>query len=273
MNFLNRTLTCAVWLAVCGIATAQDGSEQTSAPFSDASRPGTLKIGLIDGSILVKGADIKQVIIETRGDSGHFAPPGAESAGGLHRVPQRPVITVEEQNNQMTIGSPNPNRVGDLEIQVPRRTNLALSAVNKGEIRVEGVDGEIEVGDVNGSITLSDVSGSVVAHTVNGKVTATIARATPQKPMAFASLNGTVDVTLPASIKANLKLRSDNGNVYTDFDVHPLPPPAAAVDDTGRPDGRYRIEVNKAIYGSVNGGGAEIELRTFNGNVYVRKGG
>jgi hypothetical protein len=264
-------MLCA--LAIVGVAAAQDSSERTSVPFSDPSRPGTLKVALIQGSILVKGGDVKAVIIETRGAPDRFAPHEAEGAGGLHRLPQQPAISVDEQDNRITIGSPNPGRAMDLEIEVPRRTNLALSTVNQGVIRVEGVDGEIEVGDVNGSITLSDVSGSVVAHTINGNVTATIARASPQKPMAFASLNGAIDVTLPASIKANLKLRSDNGDIHTDFDVHTLPPPSRAVEDTRRSDGRHRIEVNKAIYGSVNGGGAEIELRTFNGSVYVRKGG
>jgi hypothetical protein len=29
--------------------------------------------------------------------------------------------------------------------------------------------------------------------------------------------------------------------------------------------------VDRAIYGSINGGGPDFEMRTFNGNVYVRK--
>ena len=41
---------------------------------------------------------------------------------------------------------------------------------------------------------------------------------------------------------------------------------------TRRRDGRQQIDVNKAIYGWVNGGGPDFEIRTFNGNVYVRKG-
>jgi hypothetical protein len=41
---------------------------------------------------------------------------------------------------------------------------------------------------------------------------------------------------------------------------------------TNQDQGRYRIEVDKTINGSINGGGAEIELRTRNGNIYLRKG-
>jgi hypothetical protein len=73
--------------------------------------------------------------------------------------------------------------------------------------------------------------------------------------MAFTSMNGEVDVTLPASLKANLKLRSDRGDVFTDFDLQLRPSGPPSVDDQ-RPRGRrYRVEVDKVIYGSVNGGG------------------
>jgi len=84
-------------------------------------------------------------------------------------------------------------------------------------------------------------------------------------------MNGKVDVTLPSNLKATLKMRSDNGDIFTDFDVQLRPAPADS--NTGaRKGGRYRVEVNRAIYGAVNGGGPEIELRTFNGSVFLRKG-
>ncbi len=41
--------------------------------------------------------------------------------------------------------------------------------------------------------------------------------------MASTSFNGDVDVTLPASAKANLKLRTDQGEIFTDFDVQIRP--------------------------------------------------
>jgi DUF4097 and DUF4098 domain-containing protein YvlB len=133
----------------------------------------------------------------------------------------------------------------------------------------------LEIESVNGTVMLTNVGGSVVAHTVNGKLTATITRPAAQKAMAFTSMNGSVDVTLPAAVKANLKLRSDQGDVYTDFDLqlrrgsaNPNPNPDV---DVRRSGGRRVIDVDNAIYGSVNGGGPDFEMRTFNGNVYVRK--
>ena len=90
--------------------------------------------------------------------------------------------------------------------------------------------------------------------------------------MAFTSLNGTVDVTLPPTTKANLRLRSDRGDVYSDFDVQLAPAAAPVVEESRSSNGRYRISRNRSIVGTINGGGPEFELRTFNSNVYVRKG-
>ncbi len=283
MNILTRSLVCAAAVAVCAAAaTPSESPERTTVSFSDPSRPGVLHVALVTGNIVVKGADVKEVTIETHGREGGFRrrhgpeepfQDPEESPPGLHRLPQQPSISVEEQNNRMSVSSPGFGNPADLEIQVPRHTNLQLSTVNNGDVRVEGVDGELEIGNVNGAITLTGVGGSVVAHTVNGKVTATLTHASPQKPMAFTSLNGAVEVTLPADAKANLKLRTDNGSVFTDFDVHMLPQSSSAVvEDTRQSGGRYRLEVNKVIYGAVNGGGPEIEARTFNGNIFVRKG-
>jgi DUF4097 and DUF4098 domain-containing protein YvlB len=157
----------------------------------------------------------------------------------------------------------------DFEIEVPLKTNVKLSTMN-GDVSVTSVEGVLEVNSVNGELSLASVAGSVVAHTVNGDVTATLTRADPDAPMAFTTLNGDVDVTLPPTIKANLKLRTDNGDVFSDFDI-PATSSRTATRSTTR-DGRLRFEVERAVLANLNGGGPDIELRSFNGRVYLRRG-
>jgi hypothetical protein len=276
MKRLYKAFAGVVLLAAASIVAAQDAAQDTgdrfTTSFSDPSRPGLVQVSLVTGSITVKAGQGKDVIIRSHGRGERRGADADAAKGGLRRLTQQPALSVEEQNNRMKIESPNGMLAVDLEIQVPARTDLNLSTVNRGDIKVEGVDGEIELANVNGSIALTAVSGSVVAHTVNGKVYADVVRVTPQKSMAFTSLNGVVDVTLPAAVKADLNLRSDNGEVFTDFDFKAIPRAAPAAEDTGGSGGRYRIEVNKVIYGSVNGGGPNFDIRTFNGNIYVRKG-
>jgi DUF4097 and DUF4098 domain-containing protein YvlB len=230
------------------------------------------------GSITVKGSNRRDVLVEAHQPADarprRRAQPD-EPPPGLRRLTQSGSFSVEEDKNEVTIEGGSPTREMDFVIEVPARTNLELETV-MGSVSVEGVDGDLEVESVNGDVTLANVGGSVVAHTVNGKLLATVTRPTPQKPMAFTSLNGAVDVTLPATVKANLKLRSDQGDVYTDFDLQLRPEVAGTnqnpnTNPNPRRGGRTRIEVDRAIYGAINGGGPDFEMRTFNGNVYVRK--
>lgn len=262
-------------LALCiGLGTwasAQQEAGTLTVPFSDPNRPGRLRVEVLQGTINVRGADRRDVAIDVRGGSARRALRPPNPPGGLRRLNQGPSFTVDEDGNELRVESPSFNRPLDIDVQVPRRTNLTLSSVNGGGITVEGVEGDLEIEHVNGPVTLTDVAGSVVANSVNGPVRAVLTRVTAQKVMAFTSLNGTVDVTLPSSVKATFLLRSDRGDVFTDFDLDIRPTPAQR-EETRRRNGRYRLEVNRAITGLANGGGPEVELRSFNGSVYLRKG-
>jgi DUF4097 and DUF4098 domain-containing protein YvlB len=90
------------------------------------------------------------------------------------------------------------------------------------------------------------------------------------KPLAFSTLNGLVDLTLPQDLKANLTVRNNHGAVYSDFDVT-LGGSRALTERNGSADGRYRIRLDNTIRGSINGGGVDLTIRTFNGAVYIRK--
>lgn len=266
----------AVSVAGSVVLAAQGQGERVTVNFSDPSRPGLLQVHMMDGSLTIRGADRRDVLIEA-GAPAREEPSsrgGDQAASGLRRLTQRGGgFTVDEQANTMRM-STSQGRGGDYTIEVPRRTNLKLNLANGETITVDAVEGDIETSNVNGpSTTLTNISGSVVANATNGKILATISRVTAQKAMAFSALNGTVDVTLPASVKANVKLRSDQGDVFTDFDIQlTAAKEAPVVKDTRQSNGRYRIEVDRSLYGTINGGGPEFELRSFNGNVYLRRG-
>jgi hypothetical protein len=267
--------TAVLCAAPPALAQGPSSDQSATVAFSDTSRPGLLRVDLIVGSISVKGTNRRDVRVsssrdESRGGRQRATPPPEP---GLRRLNQPPGFSIQEERNTMSISSDITSGQVDFDIEVPMRTNLRLTTVNGSRISVDGVEGEIELQNVNGSITVTNVAGSVLASTTNGPVRATLTRVTAGKPMAFTSLNGQVEVTLPASVKADVKLRSDHGDVLTDFDIQLKSGPSPSVEDTrSSGGGRYRVELNQSIYGSINGGGPEIELRTFNGRVVLRKG-
>jgi hypothetical protein len=254
-------------------ASGQASADQVAVPLSDPSRPGLIDVSLVHGSITVRGTNRRDVLVTAHPDTDteRRSRRNEPDATGLRRIPQSAGFRITEESNRVKVSADSPNRGVTFEIETPARSNLKLSTVNGGEILVENVEGELTVSNTNGGITLNSVAGSVTAGTTNGNVKATLTRVTAQKEMAFTSMNGTVDVTLPPTTKANLRMRSNNGDIYSDFDVQ-LAPAAAVVQENRTSSGRYRISRNQSIVGAINGGGPEFELRTFNSNVYVRKG-
>jgi hypothetical protein len=255
------------------VVKGQDGvAERVTLSFSDPARAGTLVVQMLSGSLTINASDRQDVAVEARSDGRRQNAAGAPDApAGLRRLVQPAGFVVEESDNVIRISSGFGRDPVDFIVQVPLRTNLKLRVINGGPLTVDGVDGDIEADNINGSITLTNVAGSVVAHSTNGEVKASLTRVADGKAMAFTTVNGNVDVTLPASAGGNLSLRSMHGEVYTDFDLQLTPPSASPVVRDGRPGGRYRIEIDRAIYGTLNGGGPDFELRTLNGNVYVRR--
>jgi hypothetical protein len=278
-----------VFVLVVGIGprAAAQGADPMTIALADPSRPATLNIALWAGVVNVIAVDTGAVVIDAtaarrsspgqRRAGGRSARAGSvggrADASGLTRLQPPAGVEIYESNNVVTIRGPLAERV-DLNIQVPVRTNLKLTKSAQGPtnspgvVTVRGLDGDIEIHTNAGTITLGDVSGSVVAHSTNGSIVATVRRVTPDRPMAFTSYNGSIDVTLPRSVKANVFLQSGRGDVFTDFDIQKQP---AGSGGTGSAGGVVGRSSDRAIRATVNGGGPDIELRTYAANVYLRR--
>jgi Putative adhesin len=260
-----------------GAPLVDDGVERVSVPLDDPARPPQIRAHLLSGGITVRGGSTKEVIVEARGRAGesresHESRP--PSARGMKRLdlPGNAGLDIAESENVVNIKTAPWGRPADLVITVPRRSSLQLKCMNDGEILVEQVEGEIDADNLNGKVTLKNVSGSVVAHSLNGEVTVTLDQIDPSKPMSFSTLNGDIDVTLPDAVKANVRMKTDNGEIYSDFEVKLDSGGQVRRTESGRrEDGSYHVRFDRALHGSINGGGPEFQFTTFNGQIYIRK--
>ena len=126
----------------------------------------------------------------------------------------------------------------------------------------------MEISNTNGAITLNNIGGSVIADALNRDIVVTFEAIDSGAPMAFTSLNGNLDVTFPSSVKATIKARTENGNVYTDFEM--VQRTTSNVKENRNSKGVYKVNVDKWILGEINGGGPEMLFKTLNGNVLIR---
>ena len=254
-----------VLIFVLLIGQTSSDPDRLTIPFKDPTRPGTVKVRLFQGNLTVTPYSGRDVIVTSRSRKNRIAVNA--DVQGLRRLTAGG-FAVAEDNNVVSVRGDNFDKV-DLELQVPATTNLKIQSELGGNLTVTGIEGDIEVTNLNGAVTLTDVSGSVVTHSMNGTVLVTMKKVAPQKPMAFTSVNGNVDVTLPADTKANLKLRTTLGDIYTDFDVQITSPQLRSLDAV--PTGRHpHVDFERAITGTINGGGPDFELRTMNGNLFIR---
>ncbi|MEK7727620.1 MAG: DUF4097 family beta strand repeat-containing protein, partial [candidate division KSB1 bacterium] len=277
-----------LWVQVSA-QTPERASDRLTIPLSNPDRPAVLKAGLMNGGITVKTYAGKEIIVEAHVRTARYSKDKHKDKdyerereeennkertdrdgkrSGMRRVEINTTgLAVEEDNNVVEVEAGSMSRTIDLTIQVPVRTSLELSCLNDGDIVVEGVTGEIEVNNTNGAVTITNVSGSVVAHALNDDVRVVFAKVQPGKAMSFSSLNGDIDVTFPADVKATISMKSDNGEIYSDFDIK-LEPKERRVEENSRSEGgKYRVRLEKAMIGTINGGGPEIQFSTFNGDV------
>lgn len=273
------TRTIALTLLTGAGLLAQDTPDKINVPLDDPGRSVRVVAELIAGGITVRGADIKNVTVETTSRDGRE---GRETRGHRHSEPKadgmkrldlpgNSGLEITEQNNVVTIKKAPWDGAANLVITVPRRSSLQLKCLNDGDIQVDGVEGEIDANNLNGNVTLRNVAGSVLAHSLNGEVLAVLNRIDTSKPMSFSTLNGDIDVTLPPDLKANVVMKTDHGDIYSDFEVKVNAPVISGHDAGRQPDGTYRLRFDRALRGTIGGGGPEFKFTSFNGQVYLRK--
>jgi hypothetical protein len=266
-----------------GLAWPQESKpDRINVPLSNPARPVMLKIGLISGSITVKASAVKEVTVEARTRQTDSNEDEEENDGkkserpkGLKLIPNNSTgLSVEEDDNVVSVstGMRGGLRTIDLTVSVPTNCSMNLSTVNDGNIEVDNAVGDLEINNVNGRVTLNGISGSAVAHALNEDLVASFVKLNPQKPMSFSSMNGKIDVTLPSDAKATLFMKSDQGEIYSDFDMKVETASLKQEANTKEKKGKFRVTLDKGMRGTINGGGPEFQFTNFNGDIYIRKG-
>ena len=258
--------------ASCAIATSARAQDQRVAvPLTDPSRPARLEIALFSGDISVEAYEGNEIVIvaDTPIHGGNTTEPPRED--GLRKIQSSSVgLTVEENDNTVSVRMDFSPKNADIEIRVPRRTSVKASLVNGGDVEITGLTGDHELSNVNGDVIATDITGSAVVNATNGDVRATFASVDTTKPMSFISFNGDVDVTLPRNLAADLIVASQQGDVYTDFEVVEQNDPPSVQQRAG-PNGGRQVRWSQQTRYAIGGGGPDIQLRTFNGDVMIRK--
>jgi len=261
-------LTLGLVLITTSLVSAQSGNE-FAVPLTDPAKRGKLKAHLNYGSITVKGTARKDVLVKYKSEADEDDD-RKESKDGLRKISGGGMdLEVTENANAVKVSSDSWNNKMNLEIEVPAGFDLDVSTYNDGDLMITNIQGEVSLTNYNGEITALNISGSVVATTYNGEIKVTFDKVTEGTPMSYSTYNGDIDITFPASAKATLKLKTEQGDIYSGFDVDFKSSGPIQKKDTK--SGVYKVTIDEWKRGDINGGGPEITLRNYNGDIFLRK--
>ncbi len=245
--------------------------EQIIVPLSDPKEPGKLIIDHFKGSIHVLGYQGEAVIISATSRLSKTKIESKTDNNGLKRIASHKIqLSAQEKDNEIVVTTNSHRGTIDLEIRIPINFSLKLKTYYNGKIHVQNVSGDLEITNINGNVNMENISGSAVVNTIDGHILANFNKVTPDVPMAFSSVEGRIDVTFPADIKAYVKMKSDNGKIFSDFNIQ-IDKRKTQVNKFDK-TGVYKISLEDWTNGKINGGGPEILLKTLEGNIYIRKG-
>jgi hypothetical protein len=124
-----------------------------------------------------------------------------------------------------------------------------------GGITVQNCKGDIDAEVVSGDVELMDVAGAaeVNAKSVSGGVTY-VGDIASDGSYSMHSLSGSIVLKIPADSAFDLSAKTFSGGIESDFEI--------------KMSGKIS---KKELQGTVNGGGAEIEAKTFSGDIHLKK--
>lgn len=231
--------------------------------FSNPDKVGTLNVDIKRGSIRVAGYEGREVVVQL--SVPNYSPPVNPSSKGVKELrPNTLDFEIEKSEDEIKVDGNSYEYITNLNIKVPRATNLKLDSYRDGVIEVRQVESHMNLRSQNNDIRLVDVFGSARLRTYHGDLTASFQAVANDRPLEFESYNGSIDLMLPDDTKANVRYRSGSGRVSTDFEI-------VLSDDVIQTKGDGNLEFDEFVHGTLNGGGAPIALGTEQGDIRLRR--
>jgi hypothetical protein len=172
-------------------------------------------------------------------------------------------ISVIDKGSTVEVNQVSKKNTGQIKIMVPKGLIISFThdkVMNQSKVKFKNIENEIEVSVQYNEIDLDNITGPMTIKTVYGSVDANLGT-NIKGPISIVSVYGHVDVALPVNSKVNINMNTSWGELFAagDFKI-----------DMEK-SGEYVKYNNDQVKGKINGGGAELSLKSSYGKVYLRK--
>jgi DUF4097 and DUF4098 domain-containing protein YvlB len=243
---LRRIVSCfALVLLTSGLSFAED--QKTIHETYALNADGLVSIKNVNGDITIHGWQKNEVDMKAikRGDADDFE----EVEIVIHSTPER--LTIETKYPKWRKDT---DVSVEYELMLPQTATLEEVGNVNGGIDISSVDHTLEVQTVNGSAQIKDTKSELNAATVNGSITVNWAQFPKDGRISIQSVNGALEVYLPATANGKIDVSSVNGSIECDFPI--------------TVQGRFK---HNKLSGTIGAGGLNIELTTVNGRIDISR--
>lgn len=248
-----RLLTLCALSVLCAALPAL-AAERTVVETFDLGKGGRISLSNINGDVTVEGWDGTEV--EVRAEISSRSRDSVERTRiDFDHDGSDLEIEVELSNSRGGWLGSNDGASVEFWLKVPRDANLEdLSLVN-GSLDIRDVGGQIEASLVNGGLDAYGLRGDAELSTVNGSIDVRFDRLDGTQRIDIESVNGSIDLFLPADANAEVNAETVHGRISNDFGLH--------VDKSGW--------VGQELRGKLGNGSARINLDNVNGSIDIRR--
>jgi hypothetical protein len=267
---LALALSAGLSLAACDIKTSANGdfsfdisggkAEDTWSRTYKVPATGRFELINVNGRITAEQTDGPDLIVEGRRSA------KARSDEAAKELLDKLEIREEAGESTIRVESRPPRLSGfsghqvEWTIKVPKGIIVDLRTVNGG-VRLNGLSNEIHARTTNGGVKgVAIIPSLIEASAVNGGVEFELgAPLDGTDSIEMETVNGGVELSLPSESKATIAARCVNGGVKVDgLDI--------SKEEQGNDHDRRR-----RLNGTMNGGGAKVNMSTTNGGVRLTR--
>ncbi len=266
---LGLVLTAGLSVAACDIKTSANGdfsfdisggkAQDTWTRSYTLSDNGRFELINVNGRITAETATDGKVTVEGKRTAKGSTDEAAKE--NLAKIEIREEIS----GDRVRVESRPPRLSGfgghevEWTVKVPKGVIVDLRTVNGG-VRLSGLDGEVHAKTTNGGVRGTVRTSILAASSVNGGIEISIEGALDANATVdLETVNGGVELGLTADSKATISARAVNGGVS----VTDLPVEKQAQSNS--------FESKRRLEGTMNGGGAKVNVSTVNGGVRISR--
>jgi hypothetical protein len=270
LPILAATLAIGLATAACDIKTTASGdfsigitggkAEETWSRTYKVAPTGRFELINVNGRITAEPADGTELVVEGRKTAkGRSDESAKELLSKLEIREEVGESTVRVESRPPRLSGFSSHEI-EWTVKVPKGIIVDLRTVNGG-VRLNGLSNEIHAKTTNGGVKGAGIVPSVIeASAVNGGIEFELASPLDSTDsIEMETVNGGVELALASESKATFAARCVNGGVHVDgLDI--------TKDDQGND-----FERRRRLNGTMNGGGAKVNLNTTNGGVRIRR--